>query len=540
MNRDELLVQLNQKHIWDMIIIGGGATGLGVAIDASLRGYKVLLLEQSDFGKGTSSRSTKLVHGGVRYLAQGNFRLVLEALKERGLLLKNAPHLTKNQTFIIPIYSWWDAFVYTTGLKLYDILAGTLSLGTSQFWGRTKTLANLTSIQRKDLKGGVVYHDGQFDDARLAINMAQTAIKNGACVLNYLQVNGLVSNSEGKVVGVSTCDVENDTIYNLQAKVVINATGVFVDHILNMENKKTKPIVRASQGVHLVLDRSFLPGEHALMIPKTSDGRVLFAVPWHDKVIVGTTDTLVNIISIEPKALEQEITFILETAANYLTTKPTRSDVLSVFAGLRPLAASQQETTSTKELSRSHKLLVSDSGLITITGGKWTTYRKMAEDTVNTAIRVGALSHVPCSTQHYPIHGYMINADHSNHLYVYGTDAENIQVLIKNDTELGVCLHPSYPYTKAEAVWAIRNEMARTVEDILARRLRVLFLDARAALHMAPQVAQLLAFELNKDQLWIDDQLKLFISLAQGYIVGTDNKIGELKNEQSTSVYSSY
>lgn len=520
MNRDRMLLQLNEeRRLWDMIVIGGGATGLGIAMDASLRGYKVLLLEQSDFGKGTSSRSTKLVHGGVRYLAQGDIFLVLEALKERGLLLQNAPHLTRNQTFVIPSYSWWEGVFYFTGLTLYDMLAGKLSLGSARYWGKEKTILAHPSINRKGLRGGVIYHDGQFDDARLAINVAQTAAENGACLLNYAKVTSLIKNSNGKISGVKLVDLESDIVYTSQAKVVINATGVFVDDILKMEDEKAELMVRASQGVHLVFDRSFLSGDHALMIPKTRDGRVLFAVPWHNKTVIGTTDTLVDHISLEPQALEQEIAFILDTAGEYLDRKPTRADVLSVFAGLRPLAAPKGNNKSTKEISRSHKLIVSSAGLVTITGGKWTTFRKMAEDTVDAAIKTAGLVYVRCSTHYHRIHGHTFTSDHFNHLCIYGSDASAILELIKSEPELADRLHPSYEYVKGEVVWAARHEMSRTVEDVLSRRIRILFLDARAAIAMAPEVARLLSIELNKDQLWIDDQLKSFIELAKGYLL---------------------
>ena len=520
MNRDEMLLQLSHANkVWDMIVIGGGATGLGIAMDASLRGYKVLLLEQADFAKGTSSRSTKLVHGGVRYLAQGNFRLVLEALKERGLLLKNAPHVSKNQTFIIPSYSWWDSILYTLGLKLYDILAGKLSLGSSQYWTKATTVLALPSINKTDLKGSIVYQDGQFDDTRLAINVAQSAVNNGACLLNYMQVTSLMSDSDGKITGLSALDLENNIAYALRAKVVINATGVFVDTILKMENENNKPIVRASQGIHLVVDQSFLPMGYAMMIPKTSDGRVLFAVPWHNKVILGTTDTLVDAIALEPQALEEEIAFILDTAGHYLKNKPKRDDVLAVFAGLRPLAATKITTKKTKELSRSHKLIVSSSNLVTITGGKWTTFRKMAEDTVNMAIKTAGLRYIACSTYHYPIHGYTTVINKENHLDCYGTDASKIVALMQNEPELALPLHASYPYIKAEVVWAIRHEMARTIEDLLARRIRILFLDAHAAIAMAPEVSLVLAYELNMGQEWADNQLQQFIKLAKGFLL---------------------
>ncbi len=400
--RASLIKQLQENSNWDVIVIGGGATGLGVALDSTTRGYKTLLLEQVDFAKGTSSRSTKLVHGGVRYLAQGNIDLVKEALYERGLLLKNASHLVKDQSFIIPNYNWWDNFFYTIGLKVYDFLAGKLSFGKSTRINKDETTSRLETLKSETLKGGVVYHDGQFDDARLAVNIAQTCIEKGATVLNHCKVKELLKNQEGIVNGVIAEDTETNISYTLKAKVIINATGVFTDEILQMDNTNAKNIVRPSQGVHLVLDQSFLPGNDAIMIPKTSDGRVLFLVPWHNKVIVGTTDTLLDSHSLEPKPLEKEIDFILETANRYLNKKVNREDVLSVFAGLRPLAAPKDDSEKTKEISRSHKIIVSNSKLLTITGGKWTTYRRMAQDTINKAIIIGKLPKKEVKQNIYP------------------------------------------------------------------------------------------------------------------------------------------
>lgn len=517
--RESLIKQLQENSDWDVIVIGGGATGLGVALDSTTRGYKTLLLEQVDFAKGTSSRSTKLLHGGVRYLAQGNIDLVKEALHERGLLLKNASHLVSNQSFIIPNYSWWDNFFYTVGLKLYDVLAGKLSFGKSTRINKKDTISRLETINNKHLKGGVVYHDGQFDDARLAVNIAQTCIENGATVLNHFKVNKLLKSANGIVNGVIAQDTETNSSYNLKAIVVINATGVFTDEILQMDNAEAKNIVRPSQGIHLVIDKSFLPGNDAIMIPKTDDGRVLFLVPWQNKVVVGTTDTLLDSHSLEPKALEEEVDFILSTANRYLNKKVGRKDVLSIFAGLRPLAVSKGNSEKTKEISRSHKIIVSKSELITITGGKWTTYRKMAQDTVNKAIAIGKLPYKSCKTKNLQIHGAKESFHKIQHLNVYGSDQDAIQKLIMESPELGEKLHERLPHTKAEIVWAIRYEMARTVEDVLARRVRALFLDARAAIEMAPLVAEMLAKELDKDDLWQQQQIKEFRTIANHYVL---------------------
>jgi glycerol-3-phosphate dehydrogenase len=507
------------EKIWDVIIVGGGATGLGAALDAASRGYQTLLLEQADFAKGTSSRSTKLVHGGVRYLAQGDIGLVREALHERGLLLKNAPHLVKNESFVIPNYEWWGGAFYTIGLTLYDVLAGNLGFGRAKHISKKEVVNKLPNINQKGLYGGVVYHDGQFDDSRLAVNLAQTALEQGATVLNYFRVISLIKNDQQKITGVIATDIETGQRYELKGKTVINATGVFVDDLLQMDKPGKKPMVRPSQGVHLVLDRSFMPGEDALMIPKTEDGRVLFAVPWHDKLVVGTTDTPIDEHSLEPRALEDEIDFIIRTAEKYLNKTPTRKDVLSVFAGLRPLAVPESGSSKTKEISRSHKLLVSESGMITITGGKWTTYRKMGEDTIDKAIEIGNLPHSPSNTRNLPIHGSQLNVDRSNHLYVYGSDKDALLALISEHAGWGEKLHPDMPYIQAEVIWGVRHEMARNVEDILARRVRALFLNARAAIDMAPVVAGLIAKELKKDTAWENEQVKAFTLLANGYLL---------------------
>lgn len=509
-----------ESQVWDVIVIGGGATGLGVALDAASRNFRVLLLEQSDFAKGTSSRSTKLVHGGVRYLAQGDVRLVYEALFERGLLLRNAPHLINVQPFVIPSYSWWNKLFYGAGLKIYDWMAGRYRFNKTSFLSKGKVMELLPNIKKKGLKGGVMYFDGQFDDARLAVNLAQTCAGQGGVVLNYMKVGGLLKNEKGKIIGVKAQDMERGQDYRLQAKVVVNATGVFVDEVLQMDSSAHEPLVRPSQGVHLVLDKSFLAGDNALMIPSTLDGRVLFAVPWHGHVIVGTTDTPLDKQSLEPTALENEVTFILQTARKYLNRKPTRKDILSVYAGLRPLAASGKEKGSTKEISRSHKLMVAPSGLITITGGKWTTYRKMAEDTVDEAIKIGGLKPTPCATAKIKVHGHLGDSGSpAGHLRIYGSDAQDIRTLVEKCPELGERLHEKFPNMQVEVVWAVQHEMARTVEDVLARRLRVLFLDAKAAIDMAPKVAAIMAAELGVDEEWQQRQVDDFKLLASRYLL---------------------
>jgi len=516
MKRAQQIENIKANSEWDVIVIGGGATGLGVALDSATRNYKTLLLEGTDFAKGTSSRSTKLVHGGVRYLAQGDVALVLEALRERGLLRKNAPHLVKNQSFIIPNYNWWGKPFYTIGLTLYDLMAGHLGLGRSLPYSKKRTIKKLPAIKEKGLRGGVVYHDGQFDDARLAVNLAQSVIDNGGTAVNHFKVTDLIKENDS-VTGVKAVDLLSGENHTLYAKAVINATGVFADEIFQMDEAGGRRKVVPSQGIHLVVDHEFLGGDHAIMIPKTDDGRVLFAVPWRGKVVIGTTDTLINEASLEPKPLQEEIDFVLNTATRYLKKPIKQSDVRSIFAGLRPLAAPKSDGKKTKEISRSHKIIVSKSGLITITGGKWTTYRKMAQDTVDKAAQHCGLGKVSCKTGKLQIHGYMKNINLNDPLYVYGSEGENIRNLVAENPGLEEKLHERLEFIKAEVVFACQNEMAMTLDDMLARRVRALFLDARAAEEMAPEVARLMAEELGKDEKWIQEQVEEFSEIVKHY-----------------------
>ena len=522
MNRDQALAELkaNPEQIWDFIVIGGGATGLGTALEAASRGFKTLLLEKVDFAKGTSSRSTKLVHGGVRYLAQGNIALVRDALKERGLLFKNAPHVVKIQKFVVPSYSWWSGPYYTLGLKLYEWMSGKRSFGASYFISKKKTLEAIPNLKAEGLRGGIVYYDGQFDDTRLSINLAQTTVDQGGTVINYMAVDQLLKSDEGKVNGVIATDLENNQKYEIKGKAIINATGVFADQILQMDQPNNRKTIRPSQGVHIVLDKKFLAGNTALMIPKTSDGRVLFALPWHDKLVVGTTDTPIDDASLEPVALEKEVQFILKTAQDYLTEKPQEKDILSIFAGLRPLAAPQGDSQKTKEISRNHKIIIADSQLITITGGKWTTYRKMAEDAVNQAIKKLNFENHPSVTEQLQLHGY-IAPDQVDPLtfQIYGSDEQAIIDLKKLDDDLEKSIHNKLEISQAEVIWSVNYEMARTVEDFLARRRRALFLDAQSSLEAAPIVAALMAKELGKDEDWQKQQVKDYQEVVKNYLI---------------------
>ncbi|MDK9717412.1 MAG: glycerol-3-phosphate dehydrogenase/oxidase [Trichlorobacter sp.] len=516
MKRAELLQQLSEDAIWDMIVIGGGATGLGTAVEAASRGYRTLLLEQGDFAQGTSSRSTKLIHGGVRYLQQGNLSLVLEALRERGLLIRNAPHLVHNMSFVVPLYDWWEGPFYGIGLKMYDLLAGKLGLGPSCLLSREETLRHIPTVEPNGLRGGVIYHDGQFDDSRLAISLALTLADLGGVALNYLPVTGIIC-TDGLVSGVAALDRETGREFVIRGKVVINAAGPFIDKVRRMVDTTVRELITPSQGVHLVLDGSFLSGDSAIMVPHTDDGRVLFAVPWHGRTIVGTTDTPIPSASLEPRPLAEEIDFLLTHAGRYLNRHPERSDVLSIFAGIRPLVRADAGS-DTASLSRDHTLLVESSGLVTIAGGKWTTYRKMGEDTVTAAAQVAGLEERPSVTAELRIHGWQEGGAADRSLQVYGSDAAVLEQLLAENPAWREPLHPALPYCVGEVVWGTRYEQARTVEDVLARRTRALLLDARASISVAPQVAALMACELGQDQAWQEAQVAAFTELACGYL----------------------
>jgi len=523
MNRTNLLSKLSETPRRDVIVIGGGATGLGIAVDSATRGYSTLLLEGHDFAKGTSSRSTKLVHGGVRYLEQGDIPLVLEALRERGLLHRNAPHLVHHLSFIVPRYQWWEGPFFGIGLKVYDALAGKLNLAPSHLLSRDETLARIPNIEPNHLLGGVEYFDGQFDDSRLAITLARTAVHHGACVLNYARVDGLLK-KDGMVSGVRFTDTETGHSFSAEAAVVINATGIFSDQIRLMDDEKAARAVQPSQGVHLVLDRSFLQGDSAIMVPHTDDGRVLFVIPWHGKVLVGTTDTPMQTPDLEPRALKEEIGFILRNAARYLARDPKESDILSIFAGQRPLVRPPgKDGAATKAISRNHEVLVSESGLVTIVGGKWTTYRKMAEDTLDKAAVLAGLDERPCVTEKLQLLGWRSPDAGTlpDWLAVYGSEAKDVEALVASDASLGEPIHPGLPYSKAAIVWAARHEQARTLEDVLSRRTRALLLDARAAIEAAPAVAELMARELGRDAEWATSQVEEFTELAKGYLART-------------------
>lgn len=514
-----MLVRVREhQKVWDLLVIGGGATGIGCAVDAASRGYEVLLVEQHDFGKGTSSRSTKLIHGGVRYLAQGNLALVREALRERLTLARNAPHLVKKQAFIVPVYSYWDKFFYGTGLKTYNLLSGKNGFGKSRVLSRRETLEKLPNVRRENLEGGILYYDGQFDDARLIVELAQTAAREGAVLLNYARVFAFQTNAAGTIESAAVSDEISGQIFLARARAVINATGAYCDQVRQMSDRRAAKLVTLSQGVHLVCDKKFLPSDAALMIPKTSDERVLFAVPWHGHAVFGTTDTPIEKPELEPRAREEEIDFILATAADYLADPPRRADVLSVFTGIRPLVKTEK-AKNTASLARDHLIEVDESNLLTVTGGKWTTYRRIAEAAVDRALDVAGLSPEKSVTKNLKIHGHAETDDDSGDFRIYGANAAKIGELIAADPSLGEKLHAALPYRRAEIVWAARFEMAESIEDALARRTRALFLNARAALDIAPLVAEIMARENGKDDDWIREQLQHFAETARHYLV---------------------
>jgi glycerol-3-phosphate dehydrogenase len=508
--RSEILMAATAGRVWDVVVIGGGASGLATALEAATRGASTLLLEAHDYAKGTSSRSTKLIHGGVRYLAQGNVRLVMESLHERGILKRNAPHLVRDLGFLVAAYEPWRLPFYATGLKLYDLLAGRLKLRASRILDRKAALDHMATLKADGLQGGVLYFDAQFDDSRLAVTLMRSLEDAGGVALNAAPVTGLIK-TEGRVGGVRFTDAETGQAHEVRARVVINATGIFADAVRHLDDVDAAPLLSPSQGVHVVVGREFLPGDDALMVPRTEDGRVLFAVPWHGRTLIGTTDTAVPDIALEPRPLDEEVDFILRTAAGYLSPAPKRSDVLSVFAGLRPLVRDPAAKDS-KTLARDHVIVVSDSGLVTLTGGKWTTCRRMGQDAVERAASEAGLPLTPSLTEGLQLHGWTTTAD-DDHWRVYGSDATQIRAL----PGAAALLHPGLPYVEAEVRWAVRFEQARTVEDVLARRLRMLFLDANAAINAAPRAAELMAEELGRDGAWQAAQVAAFTGLARNY-----------------------
>ncbi len=489
MNRSSNIKLLNNNKKFDFIVIGGGASGLGCALDASSRGYSVILLEKFDFCKGTSSRSTKLIHGGVRYLEKGQISLVYEALKERDVLIKNAPHLVKQIGFLIPVYNYFLKFYYFFGLKIYDFISGNLSFEKSRTVNRESAIKLVPNVDKEKLKGGVVYFDGQFDDSRLGIDIALTSEINNAVLINYMSVESLIKEN-GKIKGVIAHDSVNNNNFSINSDNVINATGVFSRSIMELDSNKLKTVIRPSQGVHLVVDKCFLNGNFGILVPKTSDGRVLFAVPWLDHVIIGTTDTVIDNPSFNPESTQEEINFILENIKNYLEVYPLKEDIKSVFVGLRPLVANNSSSKS-KDLSRKHKIIVSESGMVSIIGGKWTTYRRMAENVIDLTLKKTKLPFVNSKTSDLKIKNGLSDIDFSKK-----------------------SLSDDFFLSKEMIIHYVNNEMALNLDDIMSRRSRCLFLNIKESIRIAPMVAKIMSNELSKDKVWINEQLKSFYKLT--------------------------
>ena len=513
-----MLDRATELRPWDVVVVGGGCTGIAAALDASARGYRTLLLERHDFTAGTSSRSTKLIHGGVRYLRQGQIELVHGALRERHRLLRNAPHLVDDLALIVPAYRWWERTYLGTGLAVYDVLASGRGLGRSGRLGRRACLHRVSTLRDRGLRGGVLFHDGQFDDARLGWTMIRTAANLGCVALNYAEVVGLVA-SHGAVKGVRVRDRLGGAEWEVRGAVVLNAAGPFADSIRRMDEPDQIPAVVLSRGAHIVVSSAFLPGRAAVLVPRTDDGRILFAIPWHGHVVIGTTDVPVETPSHDPVASAEEVDYLIDHAGRYLTRPIARSDILSAWAGLRGLMAAGAEQ-STAALSRGHSVGVSRRGLVTVTGGKWTTCRKVAQDAVDAAADVGGLSPAHSRTAALRLHGYSRRGDVRYPWKVYGTDADAIREVEETDAGLSALMHPSLPYRLSQAAWAARSEMAVRVEDVLARRTRALFLNARAASAAAPAVARAMARELGRDGRWVEEEVRAFRRRASRYLCG--------------------
>lgn len=496
LDRRRALARLGERY--DILVIGGGATGVGTALDAVTRGYATALVEAADFASATSSRSTKLVHGGVRYLQQGNVALVREALAERARLFRNAPHLVDELAFILPVYSALALPYYAAGLASYDLLAGAANLTRSRALGRRGTLARLPGLRAKRLAGSVRYADAQFDDARLALAVVRTAAARGATVANYVRAESLTKTG-GRVDGAILRDRETGDEHRIRARVVVNATGIFADDLRRADEPGATPLLTHSRGSHLVFPREILGGEDALIVPRTPDGRVLFAIPWYGHIVVGTTDLPAPGAALDVAPTVAEIDYLVETVNGYLERPVRRTDALAAFAGLRPLVTGNAGA-STAQLSREHLVATSPSGLVTVTGGKWTTYRKMAQDAVDVAARTGSLRSARCVTADLPLHGATGAARaHLNRPIdpdaIYGSDAADVRELEAAEPSLRTPLAGRLPYRESHVVYAIRSEMARTVDDVLSRRTRARFLDEAAARSAEPRVAALLARE---------------------------------------------
>lgn len=527
----EALASQSRSQPFDILIIGGGATGAGCALDAASRGLKVALVERNDFASGTSSRSTKLIHGGVRYLEQAvlkfdrsQFKLVRDALHERATLLKIAPHLARPLPILTPLYNRIEVPYYRTGLKLYDRLAGKSAIHKSYFVNARDALQKFPMLKPERLRGGVIYFDGQFDDARMNVSIATTAAKQGAVIANYVEVLSLLK-SDKQLSGATVKDLFTGKQWDIRAKVIVNATGPFADTIRKMDDAQCPALLSASSGTHIILDSRFSPPGTGLLIPKTEDGRVLFILPWLGHTLIGTTDNPAP-IETNPKPKDEEIDFILRQVKRYFSLEIETENILSSWTGLRPLV-SNAKAMDTAKLSRDHIVHCSDSGLITIAGGKWTTYRRMALDTINHAVQIGRFSKVGDSkTEEIPLSGgenfqadgvqllekeYRLESDIAQYLHrAYGSHAAEIAKMAQSGS--GKRLVAGHPYIEAEVVYAAKNEWARTSADILARRTRLSFLDKAAAMKTVPRVAEILGHTLGRDAKEIESDVQSSVS----------------------------
>ncbi len=491
---------------FDLIIIGGGATGAGIALDASLRGLSVALFEQNDFAEGTSSRSTKLVHGGVRYLEaavkrldKAQYALVKEGLKERKLFLNNARHLADPVELITPIYRWWEVPYVYAGLFLYDLISGKASLGRSKLLSRNKALAHNPAINAAGLKAAVSYYDGAFNDSRMVIALLQSAQANGAKVSNHHQVTAL-HKEEGKLHAITVEDRLNKERKKYHASVIINATGPFVDTIRQMDDPTCPPLIQASSGIHIIVAPTFLPSNKGIMIPQTSDGRVLFVLPYQGKCLIGTSDNP-SALTEHPEVTDREIGYLLENVNRYFGIKVTPDDVLGRFSGLRPLII-QEDAENTAMLVREHIETFSDSGLLTIAGGKWTSYRSMAESAVNMVLqKLGrSLQDHPCQTENYPVIGSQdLEKVSSLPKYLvqrYGDQAAKV-IGIATEENAEERLHPEIEIIKAELLYSIRYEYVRKPLDFIVRRVNLGLTDQKAARDLLHPVSLVLQEELG-------------------------------------------
>jgi glycerol-3-phosphate dehydrogenase len=516
-NRDAQLEQLKKGEIFDLLVVGGGATGCGVALDAASRGLRVALAERGDFGSGTSGRSTKLVHGGVRYLEAAllhldrvQFDLVRDALHERGVLLKIAPHLCHRIALVTPLYGALEVPYVWTGLKLYDLLSGAMGLGSSRFLGPAEMLRRFPAIRAEGLKGGVLYYDGQFNDARMNLALALTAIDQGAVAANHLEVVELIK-SGGKLSGALVRERFGGATWEIRARCVVNASGPWADGVRRLDDPGAAPLLQVSSGTHIMLPRRFAPAEGGITIPKTEDGRVLFILPWEGGCLVGTTDDQAR-VSDQPAASGEDVDYLLRHLERYFNLDVQRSDIRAAWSGLRPLVQ-DPKASDTARLARDHVISASTSGLVTITGGKWTTYRRMARDTVDYAVRQAGLSpRQGCRSDRITLLGgeqyrgeaaapalsaeFGLDPEVALHLSrSYGDRAGGLAQLCRGP--LGERLAPGHPFLKGEVLYAVRHEMALCADDVLARRMPLALLDTRAARDAAPAVLDLMAGELS-------------------------------------------